>query len=170
MPPKKKNNRKRNRRNTRKPKLLSIGPYFPLKLICRHKYQQVFALSQNYNISSLQQHNFRLNSMFDPDVETISTTQHQPRLFDEMNQFYDTYKVIGAKAYVKFINLSNEPAYVGTKVAQYQASTTDTTLNDFREMKGTKVNILHGLNSGPKSVITHVRNYSPSKTEGISKS
>lgn len=169
MPPKK--NRKRNykKKNSRKPKLLSIGPYFPPKIICRHKYQQVFAMSQSYNLNSLAQHNFRLNSMFDPDVETISTTQHQPRLFDEMNSFYDTYKVIGAKAYVKFINLSEEPAYIGTKVAQYQASTSDTTLNDFREMKGTKVNILHGLNSGPRSVVTHVRKYSPSKTEGISK-
>lgn len=28
---------------------------------------------------------------------------------------------------------------------------------------------MHGVNSGPKSVVTHVRNYSPSKTEGISK-
>lgn len=167
--------RKANRRNRkkvvkfRKPKLLAIGPYFPPKMLCRHKYQQVFALSQSYTLTDLAQHNFRLNSMFDPDTETGGTSQHQPRLFDEMNQFYDTYKVIGARAYVKFINLSPEPAYIGTKVGQYQASTSNVTLNDFREQKGSKVNILHGLNSGNKSVVTHVRNYSPAKTEGITK-
>lgn len=167
--PKKKNYKKKQIQRFRKPKLVSIGPYFPPKMLCKHKYQQVFPLSQSYTLTDLAQHNFRLNSMFDPDVETGGTGQHQPRLFDEMNQFYDTYKVIGAKAFVKFINLSSEPAYVGTKVAQYQSSTSETDLNDFREQKGSKVNILHGVNSGPKSVVTHVRNYSPSKTEGISK-
>lgn len=169
---------KRGRRKNRKvskPKTLSIGPYFPTKMICKHKFQHVYALSQIYSdgagiFSGDEMNNFRLNSMFDPDVKVGAGTGQQPRLFDEMCQFYDTYKVLGAKAYVKFINLSSEPVYIATKVGQKQFSDNgNVTLNDWREARDTQVNILHGVNSGKQSVRTHVRNYSPRITEGISK-
>lgn len=159
-----------------KPRMLSIGPYFPTKLICKHKFQHVYGLSQVYsdaagNFSGDEMNNFRLNSMYDPDLKVGAGTGSQPRLFDEMSNFYDTYRVLGAIAYVKFINLSEEPVYIATRVGQKQFSDNGhVSLNDWREAADTQVNILHGVNSGPKSVRTHVRKYSPCKTEGISKS
>lgn len=166
---------KKNKNKFRKPTTVSIGPYFPTKMICKHKFQHVYALNQVYSdnaglFSGDEMNNFRINSMFDPDLKVGAGTGSQPRLFDEMSQFYDTYKVLGAKCYVKFINLSAEPVYIATKVGQKQMSDNGTvSLNDWREQRDTQVNILHGVNSGKQSVRTHVRNYSPAKTEGISK-
>jgi len=177
MPPKRNYRRKRktNSKSTyRKPKLLSIGPYFPTKMICKHKFQHVYSLAQIYSdaaglFTGDEMNNFKLNSMYDPDGKVGAGTGQQPRLFDEMSKFYDTYKVIGAIAYIKFINLSEEPVYIATKVGQKQFSDGGSvSLNDWREAKDTIVNILHGVNSGARSVRTHVRKYSPAKTEGIS--
>jgi hypothetical protein len=176
--PKRRNYKKRKSKLTKfsKPKTLSIGPYFPPKIICKHKFQQVYSLAQSYSDSAGQftadeMNNFRLNSMFDPDLKVGAGSGSQPRLFDEMSSLYDTYRVLGAVAYVKFINLSAEPVYIATKVGQKQFSDGGSvSLNDWREAKDTQVNILHGVNSGPRSVRTHVRKYSPCITEGISKS
>lgn len=176
--PKRRNYKKRKSKLTKysKPRTLSIGPYFPTKLLCKHKFQHVYSLAQSYSdaaglFTGDEMNNFRLNSMFDPDAKVGAGTGSQPRLFDEMSTFYDTYRVLGAVAYVKFINLSEEPVYIATKVGQKQFSDSGSvSLNDWRESKDTQVNILHGVNSGPKSVRTHVRKYSPCITEGISKS
>jgi len=144
-------------------------------MIVKHKFQHVYALAQSYNDSgggfdNQETNNFRLNGLFDIDTKVGAGTGQQPRMYDEMSQFYDTYKVLGAKAYIKFINLSEEPVYVCTQIGGYQMTDNGSIdLNDWREMKNTTVNILHGLNTGPKSVRTIVRNYSPAKIEGISK-
>lgn len=176
MAGKRKNFKKKTNINKyRKPKLVSIGPYFPPKMLCKHKFQHVYALAQSYNDSAggfdnQETNNFRLNGLYDVDTKVGTGTGGQPRLYDEMSQFYDTYKVVGAKAYIKFINLSEEPVYVCTQVGGYQLTDNGSIdLNDWREMKNTTVNILHGVNSGPKSVRTIVRNYSPAATEGITK-
>lgn len=162
---------KRKRWN-RKPKLLSIGPYMPPSCICKHKMSVVYALSQNYQdtgIGSDQMHNFRLNSLYDAD--TAVGGANQPRMMDEMKEFYGTYRVLGAKVFLKFINLSTEPVYVMGLIGNQQISgSSQWTPQDIREMKHSRSKILHSLDSGAKSVQTLVFNYSPASIEGCSKS
>lgn len=165
---KKKFNKKR---FNRKPKLLSIGPYMPPSLICKHRMSVVYALSQSSGsttIGSDNSHSFRLNSIYDPDTSVAGA--QQPRMMDEMKELYQTYKVLGCKVFLKFINLSQEPVYVMGLVGNQQIAAADNhTPQDIREMKHSKSKILHSLDSGAKSVQTLVFNYSPADIEGIPK-
>lgn len=175
--PKRKYNRGRRRRgnrkrNVRKPRLLSLGPYMPNSCIAKHKMSVTYALSQNYQdtgIGAEQFQSFRLNSLYDADT-SVSGAQ-QPRFLDEMKEFYQTYRVLGCKVFLKFINISGEPIYVMGLMGNQQLSSSDAHMpGDIREMKGSKVKILHSLDSGPKSVQHLVFNYSPANIEGCSKS
>lgn len=154
-----------------KPKLLSIGPYMPQSIICKHKMSRVYALSQNYQdtgIGSDQIQNFRVNSLYDADTSVLGA--QQPRMMDEMKELYSTYRVLGCKIFLKFINLSQEPIYVMGLLGDQQLSGSDQhSPQDIREMKGSKSKILHSLDSGNKSVQTLVFNYSPNQIEGCSK-
>ncbi len=83
---------------------------------------------------------------------------------------YQTYKVLGCKVFLKFINLSQEPVYVMGLLGNQQIATGDQwSPQDIREMKHSKSKILHSLDSGDKSVQTLVFNYSPASIEGVSK-
>lgn len=168
--------RRRPRKNFRrkrqsKPKLLSIGPYMPQSIICKHKMAVTYALSQNYQdtgIGDEQLQSFRVNSLYDADT-SVSGAQ-QPRMMDEMKELYSTYRVLGCKIFLKFINLSQEPVYVMGLLGDQQLSASDSHMpSDIREMKGSQVKILHSLDSGNKSVQTLVFNYSPARIEGCSK-
>lgn len=161
----KRNGRRKRAKKTIVPKSLSLGPYMPQRCLARHKYKEVIALSQSYAAASMDTNArvlFRCNGMYDPN-ETGSG--HQPRFFDEMSSFYDRYRVIGSKISVKFINLSNEPAYI----VLHQGTTglgAGWTAQQAGELKGTKVRILHGLNTGPRSVVTLSSGFSPMKALG----
>lgn len=178
MPPKRPYRKRRNRRKpknriyNRKPRILSMGPYMPDSCIAKHKMAVTYSLSQVYNdtgVGTNQLQSFRLNSLYDSDT-SIAGAQ-QPRFLDEMKQFYQTYRVLGCKVFLKFINLSQEPIYVMGLMGNQQLATGDQWLpGDIREMKGSKVKILHSLDSGPKSVQHLVFNYSPASIEGCSKS
>lgn len=156
----------------RKPRLLSLGPYMPDSCIAKHKMTVTYALSQNYQdtgIGAEQLQSFRLNSLYDADT-SISGAQ-QPRFLDEMKEFYQTYRVLGCKVFLKFINVSQEPIYVMGLMGNQQLAAGDSHMpSDIREMKGSQVKILHSLDSGPKSVQHLVFNYSPAAIEGCSKS
>lgn len=162
----------RRKKKTSIPRSLSLGPYLPQSMIVKHKYSTIYGLSQDYTLNTIgsnNMHNFRINSMYDPDT-AIQAGDGQPRLFDEMSNFYSTYRVIGAIARVKFINLSNEPCYVYTHLGNQQFSAASNwTPAQLRELKHTKRRILHALSSGPKSVLSITTGYSPEKVEGKSK-
>ena len=111
---------------------------------------------------------FRVNSLYDADT-TVAGAQ-QPRMMDEMKALYNTYRVLGCKIFLKFINLSQEPVYVMGLLGNQQISGSDQhSPQDIREMKFSKSKILHSLDSGDKSVQTLVFNYSPNKIEGCTK-
>lgn len=176
MPRKTRRNYRRRRRNNRgfnrKPKLLSIGPYMPQSIICKHKMSVTYALSQNYQdtgIGAEQLQSFRVNSLYDADT-SVSGAQ-QPRMMDEMKALYNTYRVLGCKIFLKFINISQEPVYVMGLLGDQQLAAGDSHMpSDIRELKGSQSKILHSLDSGDKSVQTLVFNYSPNLIEGCSKS
>lgn len=172
--PRRKNRKPRRRRNNKKstvPKALSLGPYMPQSIIAKHKYTTTFALSQDYTSATIQSngnniHSFKLNCLSDPD----SAGTGVPRFFDEMHTFYNTYRVIGAKARVKFINLSKEPAYIFAYKGAQQFSASSAMLpRQLNELKGIRKQILHSLDSGPNSVRTITIGYSPEKQEGKSR-
>lgn len=159
------------RRRQTKPKLLSIGPYMPQSIICKHKMSVTYALSQNYQdtgIGSDQLQSFRVNSLYDADTSVAGA--QQPRMMDEMKALYNTYRVLGCKIFLKFINLSQEPVYVMGLLGDQQIAGGDQhSPSDIREMKGSQSKILHSLDSGNKSVQTLVFKYAPNIIEGCNK-
>ena len=168
MPRKKNYKRKRRikRKATHKPRLLSLGPYMPQSIICKHKMSTAFLLTQSYQstgIGANNRHNFRINALSDADLDT--QVSQQPRMFDEMNAMYNTYRVLGCRVNVKFINISGEPVYC-LIVPGSQQITTATDPQSVRELKGAQSRICHSVDSGPKSVIHMNYNYSPEKIEG----
>lgn len=172
MAKRRKGNRKKRKSNV--PRMLSLGPYMPQSIIAKHKYNRIFALAQDYNsvtIGASNLHSFRLNDLHDPDTQaTGGPSVAQPRFFDEMANFYTTYRVIGAKVTLKFINLSAEPCYVHTVVGNQQlASGSGWTTKDLSELKNQRRRILHALSSGSKSVASITIPYSPERVEGKSK-
>jgi hypothetical protein len=170
--PKKFNKRRRNykRKRKNKPRLLSLGPYMPQSIIAKHKMATVFTLSQDYQTTGIganNRHNFRINALNDADL--TSGQQNQPRMFDEMAAMYTTYRVLGCRVSVKFINLSGEPVYC-LIVPGNQQVTTATDPQTIKELKGAQSRICHSVDSGPRSVIRMNYNYSPEKIEGRPKS
>lgn len=175
MPPKRKYNKKRNyKKRNFKPKPLSLGPYMPNSIIAKHKFNYSIDFTQLYNNNSIGTtniNNFRINSLRDPDLSVAPNSGGSFKFYEEMGQFYQTYRVIGAKAIIKVINLCNEPVYVHTTLANTQlAPSTGLTNKTLREMRGMKSTIVHGVNTGDKSVRRLVVNYSPARVEGKSKS
>ena len=175
MAPRKNKRGRKNKvkRKQNKPRMLSLGPTYPNSLIAKHTMNYQFDLQQVYNSTTLDStclKGFRLNSLYDPDVSVAAGSGHQPRFFDEMAVIYTTYRVIGCKVTLKFINLSNEPVYLHTVVGNQQLSdSTGWTNTTIREVKGCKSQIVHSLNTGPSSIKTMVIGYSPEKVEGKSK-
>ncbi|AXH76443.1 MAG: coat protein [Cressdnaviricota sp.] len=165
MPPKKRNYKRRKQFKKNKPKLLSLGPYMPQSIIAKHKMSTVFSLSQDYQTTGIgtnNRHNFRINALNDADLESGS---RQPRMFDEMSAMYNTYRVLGCRVNVKFINISGEPVYC-LIVPGSQQITTATDPQSVRELKGSQSRICHSVDSGPRSVINMSYNYSPERIEG----
>lgn len=162
--------RKIKRKNfRRKPRLISLGPYMPQSIIAKHKLSTVFVLSQSYNSTGIgadNRHNFRLNALNDVD---LSSADPKPRMFDEMAAMYNTYRVLGCRVQLKFINMSGEPVYVMCVPGNQQITSADDP-QVIRELKGSQSRICHSLDSGPRSVVNMFYNYSPEKIEGKPKS
>lgn len=172
----KKNNKNkgRKRRKQNKPRMLSLGPTYPNSLLAKHKLNFSFDLSQLYSSDQIGTTNLRsfiLNGMYDTDTAVGAGSGHQPRFFDEMSVIYNTYRVIGAKARLKFINLSSEPCYVHTVVGNQQlADSEGWTNNTLGEVKGIRSRIVHAVNTGSQSVVSMNIGYSPEAVEGKPKS
>lgn len=162
MPPRKQN-RKKGRRKARKanPRMLSLGPTYPNGIIAKHKYTEAMVLQGSYtqtDIPSTAMYSFRAGSMFDPDR---TSTGHQPLFYDEMALIYEQYRILGAKARIRFVNMSDEPvivfgAHLGAPLgAGWQA-------DNLLERKDIKSQIL-SAKTGGKNLATINLFYSPSK-------
>lgn len=73
-------------------------PGFPTTRVVKMRY--VTNIEINPGIAQLASHQFRANSIFDPDVTLIG---HQPLGYDQWSQFYQNYTVIGSKINAKFV-------------------------------------------------------------------
>lgn len=172
---KNKNNRKRQYKKKRTiPRSLSLGPYFPNSLIARHKFNYAVDLTQSYNVNDIgttNMNNFRINSLRDPDLGVAPSSGGKFKFYDEMGTYYQSYRVIGAKAIIKIINLCQEPVYISTLLANQQlSSSTGWTNQTLAELKGVRRRIVHGVNTGAKSVATIVVPYTPEMVEGKARS
>lgn len=177
--PKKYKNRKNNKKRQYKrkqnvPRSLALGPYFPNSLIARHKFCYSVDLSQSYNVNdigSTNMNNFRINSLRDPDLGVAPSSGGKFKFYDEMGTHYQSYRVIGAKAIIKVINLCQEPVYVHTYLGVQQlSSSTGWTNQSLGELRGVRRRIVHGVNTGAKSVATIVVPYTPEMVEGKKRS
>lgn len=177
--PKKKNFRKPRKRNFRKrrelvARPLSLGPKMPNSIIAKHKFVHSFSLTEANNspnsfggVGSTNMNSFRLNSLYDPDVKVGAGSGATASFHENMAVHYNTYRVLGAKVWMKFINLGEEPIYIATcKGGAQQVADTGLSLAEWKELKNSKTAVLHGLNTGPKSVRLLTETYSPEQVEG----
>lgn len=169
MPRRKNNNRKRRpaRKKASVPRMLALGPTYPNGLIAKHKYTTAMVLQGSYtqtDVPSTAMYSFRSASMFDPDR---TGTGHQPLFYDEMALIYEQYRVLGAKARIRFVNMSDEPivifgAHLGAPLgAGWQADA-------LLERKDINSKIL-SAKTGGKNVANINLFYSPSKFYNQSK-
>jgi len=176
----KKNYRKKKQyRRTTVARPLSLGPKMPNSIIARHKFVHSFSLTEANNSpnsfggsGSTNMNSFRLNSLFDPDVKVGPASGGSAAFHENMALFYNTYRVLGAKVYCKFINLGEEPIYIASCKGGLQQVSEGValTLAEWKELKNSKVAVLHGMNTGPKSVRLFTDTYSPEQVEGKKKS
>lgn len=174
---KKKNTKKPYRRST-VARPLSLGPKMPNSIITKHKFVHSFSLTEANNspnsfggVGSTNMNSFRLNSLFDPDVKVGAGSGGSAAFHEQMATFYNTYRVLGAKVYCKFINLGAEPVYIATcKGGQQQVSEgVGLSLAEWKELRNSKTAVLHGMNTGSQSVRLLTETYSPEQVEGKSK-
>lgn len=182
--PRKPNGKKRNPRGYKRrgramvARPLSLGPKMPNSIIAKHKFVHQFSLTEANNspnsfggAGSTNMNSFRLNSLYDPDVKVGAGSGGTASFHDHMSTFYNTYRVLGAKVWMKFINLGAEPIYIATcKGGNFQVTEGfGLTLAEWKELKHSKTAVLHGMNTGPKSVRLLTETYSPEMVEGKKK-
>lgn len=165
---KRKGNRRRAKRKTSVPRTLALGPTYPNGLLAKHKYSDSMMLSGSYVQNDVQTNamrSFRTSSLFDPDR---TGTGHQPLFYDEMTAIYNQYRVLGAKAKIRFVNCCNEPVIVfGAHLGAPLGSGWEPDV--LMERKDVKSKFLSGR-SGGKNICTMNLFYSPSKFYAQSKS
>lgn len=162
-----KKNARRKRNNVPRSRMLALGPTYPNGLIAKHKYTEATVLQGSYtqgDIPSTAMYSFRCASMFDPDR---AAGGHQPLFYDEMSLIYNQYRVLGARARIRYVNMSDEPvivfgAHLGAPLgAGWEA-------DSLLERKDIKSRIL-SAKTGGKNVATINLYYSPSKFYNQSK-
>jgi len=72
--------------------LVTAGKGFPTKMIMTHKYFENIDLSNVAGSTGI--HNFRANSMFDPNM---TGSGHQPYYTDQLGAIYNHYFILGSK-------------------------------------------------------------------------
>lgn len=171
---------RRPRRNYRRKtvaKPLSLGPKMPNSIIAKHKFTKSFTLTEANNSPNSfggqgknNMFTFRLNSVYDPTVGGIAGSDNAS-FYTDMANFYTTYRVIGAKVWLKFINLGQEPIYIGMHKggSQQTSSTIGIDYSQWKQLRNSSTCVLHGMNTGPKSVRLLTQTYSPESVEGKSK-
>jgi hypothetical protein len=168
MAKRKGNRRKGNRKKSGVPRSLALGPTYPNGLLAKHKYSDSVMLEGNYVQNDVQtnaMYSFRTSSLYDPDR---TGGGHQPLFYDEMCAIYNQYRVLGAKAKVRFVNCCNEPVIVfGAHLGAPLGSGWEP--DALMERKDIKSKFLSGR-SGGKNICTMNLFYSPSKFYAQSKS
>lgn len=164
MPPKRKRvsskrrvTRKRTRRTRRKP----LPRCFPKSMTSILKYVQTVTLNAN-NSGAAAQHNFRANSIFDPDLTGTGT---QPMGRDQFELLYDHYTVIGSRMKVQFYTQAGGTQNVAMWCGGFvqDAASSFSSLPHLLEQPGAKGNLLMtGTYEGRKSTKLQL-NYSPKK-------
>lgn len=102
----KKKAKKRGKRARQPTTLVLKGPtLIPDQMFCKLRYRATINLSDANGIFAV--HNFRANSIFDPDQSGIGG---QPLGRDQWNDFYQRYQVMASGITVKFIQDQNHGA------------------------------------------------------------
>lgn len=89
----------------------------PQTLLTQHRYCEEVALtSDNLTGYTGSQYEWRLNSLFDPNLTGVG---HQPQGFDQMAAFYNTYRVYKVDVQIRIVASSHADSYVASKVTPY---------------------------------------------------
>lgn len=107
----------------------SLNP-LPSKYICKLKYVQPFDIDP-----VTQQHNFNLNSLFDPDRTGLG---HQPYGFDQLSTLYEKYRVISASWVINGINTGDSQRAVRIAACPHNDNFTFPDMNLAMESPRTK--------------------------------
>lgn len=146
--------RRLNRRRRRVPRVTrQLGTAFSSSQLVKLRYVDRFTI--NPALGTFALHNFRANSIYDPDV---TSTGHQPMGYDQWANFYDHYVVIGSQIKVTFVSpggaITTDAALVGVHLDDdLGAFATSTT--EIMEQAKAKYRFLTPSNSAAKVVMRH---------------
>lgn len=101
------------------PKLGRVG-CMPQSLYTQHRYCEEISLSSD-NITGYtgSQYEFRLNSLFDPNLTGVG---HQPQGFDQMAALYASYRVYKVDIYLRVTAISHSNLYLATKITPFHTA------------------------------------------------
>lgn len=99
---------------------LGLTGCMPQSLFTQHRYCEEIALaSDNLTGYTGSQYVFRLNSLYDPNLTGVG---HQPQGYDQMAQFYNTYRVYKVDIYVRVTAISHTGLYLCTAITPFNVS------------------------------------------------
>lgn len=128
------------------------------------RYVDTFTL--NPGVGTIALHQFRANSLFDPD---LTLGGHQPLGFNQWEILFDHYTVTGSKISVDLISTTSNgltgPALVG--ILLDDDGTVPTDPNTFREQNKSTYKTL-GNSNGPKGQVKLVKTFGAKRYFGVS--
>jgi hypothetical protein len=136
-------------------------------MVTKMKYVDFISLDQTSSASGIPKaHNFRCNSIFDPDRDGVG---HQPLGHDQFNLIYDHYTVIGSKIKCTFTPQGGAAQNLDMLYMLSVQDTINTYTNpiDFLEQPKTKgMSVVPGYAGAAKTLTA---TYSPYKMFGLSR-
>lgn len=123
----------------------------PDRQIVKMKYADSVALDPGSS-GNVSVHTFSCNSLYDPDVTGVG---HQPKSFDEFENFYNHYTVLGSKIKVTFTSMDDSATAGSYAVGIYidDNSTPPSTIIDLMEERKNSYKVVTAADSGKSSSI-----------------
>jgi len=142
--------------------MVNLGRGFPKQVTVTHKYTDIVTLVSSSG--AVAQYLWSANGMYDPD---ITSTGHQPMLFDQFSAVYDHYCVIGSKITLKCMPADAEYSVPMTVLLMLNDDTSLITTSPIAnaEQVGSTIKFLQ-MDAGQELILT--KGFSAQKTYGKS--
>lgn len=156
--------KRRTRKTTPRTAVLSVQPaLYPRTRRVKLRYSTKLLLVPPVG-NLYAEHVFRANSVFDPDLTGVG---HQPRGFDEMNLFYERWRVVGSKIKVYGAGVQSDDMYVGVFNGGLENSMLFTGPSDFLpEVSQVAYKWVAASTHGTSSAFNFQKSYNPKKMSG----
>jgi len=140
--------------------MVNLGQGFPKQVTVTHKYTDIITLVSTGG--AIAQYLWSCNGLYDPDV---TSTGHQPLLFDQFSALYDHYTVLGSRITLKCMPASSASTVPMTVLLMLNDDTSLISTNPIvnAEQVGSTIKFLQ-MDAGNSLTLT--KNFSLNKTYG----